>query len=342
MLLQNRDNLGHDGWEVSLVHVAVVIPCFKAGSEILSVIGGIGSEVSTIIVVDDACPEKSGQLVVDTCSDPRVSVSFHRENQGVGGALKTGYEIALASGADVVVKLDADGQMDPQLIGLFLAPILEGRADYSKGNRFETLENLAEMPKIRLLGNAFLSLCSKISTGYWKLNDPTNGYTAISSDALRLIGFSKVDSGYFFESDMLFRLALARCLVEDVSMPARYRGEHSSLNIPKTMFEFPLKHVRNFLKRIFYQYYLREWSIASFELPLSILLVVVGMSIGISGFISGLNSGLGITPGQATVSSLSLLLGVQFLLGFLSFDLNSSPRIPKTVRFRKSSDDQNS
>lgn len=305
-------------------------------------IGGIGPEASSIIVVDDACPEKSGQLVVETCSDPRVSVLFHEENQGVGGALKTGYEIALASGADVVVKLDADGQMDPQLIGLFLAPILDGRADYSKGNRFETLENLAEMPKVRLLGNAFLSLCSKISTGYWRLNDPTNGYTAISSDALRLIGLSKVDSGYFFESDMLFRLSLARCIVEDVSMPSRYRGEHSSLNIPKTIFEFPLKHLRNFLRRVFYQYYLREWSIASFELPIGSLLIVVGTSIGFSGFTSGLNSGLGITPGQATVSSLCLLLGVQFLLGFLSFDLNSSPNIPKTVKFRRSADDKNS
>lgn len=325
-----------------MVHVAVVIPCFKARSEILSVIGGIGPEASSIIVVDDACPEKSGQLVVETCSDPRVSVLFHEENQGVGGALKTGYEIALASGADVVVKLDADGQMDPQLIGRFLAPILDGRADYSKGNRFETLENLAEMPKVRLLGNAFLSLCSKISTGYWRLNDPTNGYTAISSDALRLIGLSKVDSGYFFESDMLFRLSLARCIVEDVSMPSRYRGEHSSLNIPKTIFEFPLKHLRNFLRRVFYQYYLREWSIASFELPIGTLLIVVGTSIGFSGFTSGLNSGLGITAGQATVSSLCLLLGVQFLLGFLSFDLNSSPNIPKTVKFRRSADDKNS
>lgn len=305
-------------------------------------IGGIGPEASSIIVVDDACPEKSGQLVVETCSDPRVSVLFHEENQGVGGALKTGYEIALASGADVVVKLDADGQMDPQLIGRFLAPILDGRADYSKGNRFETLENLAEMPKVRLLGNAFLSLCSKISTGYWRLNDPTNGYTAISSDALRLIGLSKVDSGYFFESDMLFRLSLARCIVEDVSMPSRYRGEHSSLNIPKTIFEFPLKHLRNFLRRVFYQYYLREWSIASFELPIGTLLIVVGTSIGFSGFTSGLNSGLGITAGQATVSSLCLLLGVQFLLGFLSFDLNSSPNIPKTVKFRRSADDKNS
>lgn len=322
-----------------MVNVAVVIPCFRASSTILSVISGIGAEVSSIIVVDDACPERSGKLVVDTCTDTRVSVTFHSVNQGVGGAVKTGYQIALDSGADVVVKLDADGQMDPRLIELFLFPILRGRADYSKGNRFETIENLAEMPKIRLLGNAFLSLCSKISTGYWRLNDPTNGYTAISSDALRLIGLSKVDSGYFFESDMLFRLSLARCVVEDVSMLSRYRGEHSSLNIPKTIFEFPLKHLRNFLKRIFYQYYLREWSIASFELPLGILLAMFGLSIGFSSFLSGLDSGLGITPGQATVSSLFLLLGVQFLLGFLSFDLNASPDFPKTARFRRSSDD---
>jgi len=117
-----------------LVNVAVVIPCFRASSTILSVISGIGAEVSSIIVVDDACPERSGKLVVDTCTDTRVSVTFHSVNQGVGGAVKTGYQIALDSGADVVVKLDADGQMDPRLIELFLFPILRGRADYSKRN----------------------------------------------------------------------------------------------------------------------------------------------------------------------------------------------------------------
>jgi len=315
-----------------LVHVAVVIPCFKAGSEILSVIGGIGSEVSTIIVVDDACPEKSGQLVVDTCSDPRVSVSFHRENQGVGGALKTGYEIALASGADVVVKLDADGQMDPQLIGLFLAPILEGRADYSKGNRFETLENLAEMPKIRLLGNAFLSLCSKISTGYWKLNDPTNGYTAISSDALRLIGFSKVDSGYFFESDMLFRLNIANCVVADVPMAARYGNETSNLKIRKVLLEFPWRHSVNLFKRIFYRYYLREWNVGSFELPLSLILLLFGAWFGLTSYSTAAAAGVSTTAGQATASAVSLILGVQLLLSFISYDVQSEPRIPRQRR----------
>jgi glycosyltransferase involved in cell wall biosynthesis len=154
-----------------------VIPCFRVRAHVLDVIARVGPEVGRIFVVDDACPEKSGELVRQQCRDPRVTVLEHSANLGVGGAVMTGYRAALGTDALVVVKLDGDGQMDPALIPRLVRPVLAGRADYVKGNRFHRLGDNAEMPLVRLFGNAALSFLSKLSTGYWQMFDPTNGYT---------------------------------------------------------------------------------------------------------------------------------------------------------------------
>ena len=150
---------------VSTVEIAVVIPCYKVSAHILGVIQAIGSEVNTIFVVDDCCPEKSGALVENSCADSRVRVIYHPVNQGVGGAVMSGYKAAIADGADVIVKVDGDGQMDPGLIPAFVAPIMAGEADYTKGNRFFDLEEIRAMPKVRLFGNAVLSFMTKLSSG---------------------------------------------------------------------------------------------------------------------------------------------------------------------------------
>ena len=159
--------------------IAVVIPCHNVRRHILGVVSAIGAEVDRIFIVDDCCPESSGQFVTENCNDARVRVIHNRTNQGVGGAVMEGYRAALAEGYEVIVKVDGDGQMDPALIPDFVNPILENAADYTKGNRFHDLGVMREMPKLRLFGNACLSLMNKISSGYWNIFDPTNGYTAI-------------------------------------------------------------------------------------------------------------------------------------------------------------------
>ena len=145
--------------------VAVVIPCYKVTAHIIQTIGEIGPEVSHIFIVDDACPKGSGMLVESEVKDKRVTVLYHTENQGVGGAMITGYRAALETDAEIVVKLDGDGQMDPALIKDLIAPIVLGRADYTKGDRFDSLTGLSQMPGIRLFGNAGLTLLTKISPG---------------------------------------------------------------------------------------------------------------------------------------------------------------------------------
>lgn len=237
--------------------IAVVIPSYKVTKHILDVIAGIDASVSRIFVIDDCCPEKTGKFVQRHCSDDRVIVLFHEENQGVGGAVMTGYRAAMEYGSDIIVKVDGDGQMDPVLIKYFVEPIANGEADYTKGNRFFDLENISEMPKIRLFGNAVLSFMSKMSTGYWDLFDPTNGYTAIHANVLRHIPFDKMSKRYFFETDILFRLNTLRAVVIDVPMDAKYSDEISNLKIHNVIGEFLFKHLRNAFKRVFYNYYLR-------------------------------------------------------------------------------------
>lgn len=308
--------------------IHVVIPSFKVEKHILEVLSRIGPEVSQIWVVDDKCPNGSGELVKSKTKDKRVKVLFHEDNQGVGGATTTGYRAALEAGADIVVKVDGDGQMAPEDLPTLMKPIIYGRADYAKGNRFDSLQELMKMPKLRIFGNAALSLMSKTSSGYWSVNDPTNGYTAIHRSALRKIDLEKLSKRYFFESDMLFRLNLAGAVVEDVSLPARYGDQKSNLKISKVLVEFPWKHFRNQVKRVGYRYYLREWSIGSIELVAGIGLMLLGAIFGISSVIAAIEVGQATTAGQVTFASLTIILGFQLLLSFVSYDIQSEPRNP--------------
>ena len=312
--------------------IAVVIPSFRVTQHILDVLGSIGPEVERIYVIDDACPDGSGELVKKHSKDERVQVLFHETNQGVGGAVVTGYKAALADNIDVVVKVDGDGQMDPGLILTIAKPVLEGNADYSKGNRFDSLEDLFSMPKTRIFGNAVLSLLSKLSSGYWNITDPTNGFTAIHRKALEAIQLDKLRKTYFFESDLLFRLSIVNAVVMDVPMVSVYGNEKSNLKIRKVIFEFPWRHTVNLHKRIFYKYYLREWSVASFELPAGVGLTIFGAWFGLARYFEASGAGKATTAGQVTLSALALILGVQLLLSFLSYDVQSEPRVPRQKR----------
>jgi len=311
--------------------IAVVIPAFKVTNHIAEVIDAVGKEVTHIIVVDDACPEHSGQFAANL-KDPRVTVIFHDTNQGVGGATISGYKKALELKADIVVKLDGDGQMDPTDIPRLIAPLLANIADYSKGNRFSSVENLESMPFVRIIGNAGLSFMTKISSGYWTVTDPTNGFTAIRAELLEEVRFGKLHPRFFFESDLLFRLNLLGAAVADVPMKANYGAEKSNLSVVKTLFQFPFLHMRNHLKRIFYSYYLKEMSIASFELPLGVGLLGFGLWFGIYTLITSAGSSMPTPAGTVMIAVLPIILGFQLVLAFLSYDIAQTPRRPRHIR----------
>ena len=308
--------------------IAVVIPAYKVKGQILGVIESIGSLVSQIYVVDDCCPQDSGALVSNECTDPRVRVIRLPQNLGVGGAVMAGYRAAIQDGMDIAVKIDGDGQMDPGDIASFVEPILAGEADYTKGNRFFNLDSLEQMPRLRLLGNAALSFMSKLSSGYWDLFDPTNGYTAIHCDVARHLPMGKISQRYFFESDMLFRLNTLRAVVVDIPMDAKYGDEVSNLKIGKVIGEFLGKHIVNFLKRVFYNYYLRDLSIASLELPLGLAMLGFGFVFGAIEWVRSFHDHTPASAGTVMLAGLPVILGLQFTLAFLSYDIGSVPRRP--------------
>jgi glycosyltransferase involved in cell wall biosynthesis len=306
--------------------IAIIIPAYKVRSFILDVIASIGPEVARIIVVDDACPENSGRHVIEHCQDPRVQVLFHEYNLGVGGAVMTGYTAAIEADMDIFVKIDGDGQMDPSLVDSFVTPIVLGYADYTKGNRFYDLENISRMPKMRIFGNAVLSFMTKLSTGYWDLFDPTNGYTAIHREAAKSLPLQRISRRYFFETDMLFRLGTVRAKVMDVPMDAVYGDEVSNLKISKIFGEFLRKHFINMNKRIFYNYFLRGMSVASLELLFGTVILVFGTLFGAYNWSYSVHQGISTPIGTIMISALSVLCGLQLLLAFLSFDFANVPR----------------
>jgi glycosyltransferase involved in cell wall biosynthesis len=312
--------------------VAVVIPAYRVADQILDVVKSIPEFVRHIYVVDDACPENSGALVSQQIKDKRVNVLVNETNQGVGGAMVAGYLAVLAeTDAEIIVKIDGDGQMDPTLIPRLIGPILRRAADYTKGNRFDSIEDLEQMPKLRILGNAALSLFSKFSSGYWNITDPTNGFIAIHRSALERISLNKLSRGYFFESDLLFRLSIIRAVVIDVPMSARYGNEKSNLKIRKVLFHFPYRHSVNLLKRTFYNYYLREWNVGSLQLPLGLGLTIFGLSFGLQSWANSSAVGVAATTGQVMISAVPLILGFQLLLSFLTYDVSAVPRRPRQL-----------
>jgi dolichol-phosphate mannosyltransferase len=306
--------------------VAAILPCYRSGAHVLEVIAAIGPEVDIIICVDDACPDKVGDHIQAHAVDPRVVVLRHAVNQGVGGAVCTGYAHALELGADILVKIDSDGQMDPSEISVLVDPIVRGDADYAKGNRFFNIEDLQGMPVLRLFGNAGLSFLTKLSSGYWSVFDPTNGYTAVHARMIERVPLDKVAKRYFFESDLLFRLGTLRARVADVPMAAIYGDEVSQMDVGKIVIPFFAYNVTNFLKRLFYTYLLRNFSVASLYFLFGVPLTLFGVLFGAQRWIDAVSDARPATSGQVMIAALPILIGVQMVLNFIAYDVENEPR----------------
>jgi glycosyltransferase involved in cell wall biosynthesis len=287
--------------------------------------------------VDDGCPEGSGEHVLAAAHDPRVTVLRNERNLGVGGALKHGYAQALRDGAEIVVKIDGDGQMDPEFLPLLVQPILQGQADYTKGNRFalrsrvplrERRAGEREMPLPRKVGNNILSFLHKAVSGYWDIMDPTNGYTAIHRTALAAIDLEALEDGYFFETDMLFHLNLVNAVVRDVPLPAVYGEEKSGLKIRRVVLPFPRLLLGRLVRRIGTKYFVSDFNVASLELVLGIPLLLWGIGFGAYRWIAGIHAGTTNTAGTVMLAALPTILGFQLLLSAVSYDIVHVPRTP--------------
>ena len=284
--------------------------------------------VDEVVVVDDACPESSGSFADGL--DKRITVIYRDKNGGVGAATKNGIEFALNSNADVIVKLDADGQMDPSLIPDLTSPLMGRVSDMSKGTRFDSPEDLEGMPKVRLIGNSALTLINKFTTGYWSLNDPTNGFIAITKQLATELIWQKISDDYFFESDLLFRARLVGAKISQMRMRSIYKNEQSGLKPHKIVFPFLVKHTKNQMKRLAYLYFVREWNLGTIYLLASTIGFLVGVVA--SYFAIQQSSAGGVGTGTAVLASLGFILWVQFVTQFLAIDVTSEPKSPSVSR----------
>lgn len=310
------------------MRVAVVIPCFRAKSTILRVLAEIHPSVDRIYVVDDACPDGLGAFVQTESLDPRVLVIRLEKNSGVGGATIEGFRRAYQDGFDILIKIDADHQMDSRLIPAFVEPIQRIKADYVKGNRFFSPRSLKGMPLTRLIGNAGLSFLNKLSTGYWNMMDPTNGYIAIHRNLLPFLDIEKLEKRFFFESDLLFRLGSMRAVVVDVPIWSRYADETSNLSVTGTLVSFPLKLLKRTVKRVLYRYFIRDVNIATVLLLAGLILTCFGVLYGSYHWISSYQLMQPTNSGTVMLAALPVLLGIQMMLSALLYDVSSVPTAP--------------
>jgi dolichol-phosphate mannosyltransferase len=312
--------------------VAVVIPCYRVKDRIAEVITSLGDTVDHIIVVDDCCPEGTADFLDGLKLGGCVRIIRHEKNQGVGGAMITGFRAALDARAEIICKMDGDGQMNPCMLNRLLQPLREGLVDYAKGSRFFHFKELQDMPLLRRLGNSGLTFLLKAASGYWDVSDPTNGYIAIRRETLELLDFDKLDRRYFFESSMLIQLGILKAVVEDIPMPARYGEETSSLRIHHAVLTFPLKLLVGLCRRIYWRYFFYTINIVSIFLFVGLLMIAFGVSYGGYFWYVGAKNHELQSAGTVLLAALPCILGFQLVLSAVILDVQDVPRRPLSPR----------
>jgi glycosyltransferase involved in cell wall biosynthesis len=305
--------------------IGVVIPCYRVARQIERVVAGIPPWIETILCVEDHSPDET-LAVLKALRDPRVRVLEHERNRGVGGAMQTGFDEARRLGLDIVVKMDGDDQMDPAHLPRLVAPLVDGRADMTKGNRWADGSALRQMPLVRIFGNTGLTFLVKIASGHWGLFDPANGYLALRCDVLALLR-KKLPERYFFESGLLIELGILRALVLDVPIPARYGDEHSSLSITRTLFGFPPRLLRGFLRRVLWRYFLYDFCAASVFMLLGVPLLLWGGGFGAYIWNQKNLQGAYASSGEVMIAAMPIILGFQLVLQAIVLDVQNTPRV---------------
>jgi glycosyltransferase involved in cell wall biosynthesis len=305
--------------------VAAVVPALNEAPRIGEVLRRMPAFVDLIVVVDD-CSTDGTAATAEGVGDSRIQVIRHPQRRGVGGATVSGMQRALEQGADIVVKVDGDGQMDPTRMDALLVPLVRDGYDYAKANRFLHGRALQQMPLPRLLGNFALTFLTKLASGYWHVFDPQNGYVAAKATALRALDLPRLATGFFFENDMLIQLNIFNCRVKDVPLPAHYGNESSSLQVKRILVTFPIYLTRGFCHRVWEKYMLRDFSPIALFWLLGAPLMVGGGVFGLVTWVRSSCSGHAATTGTVMLSVLPFLLGFELILQAIILEIRESPR----------------
>src|SRR3954449_12495602 len=293
--------------------VAVVVPAHDEEQLVGTTLAGIPAFVDRIYVVDDGSRDATADRA-RTSGDPRVEVVAHERNRGVGAAIVTGYRRALSEGDDVVAVMAADNQMDPAELEMLVAPVARGEVDYAKANRLFTGQAWELIPRNRYLGNAVLSMMTKIASGYWHVADSQAGYTALGLDTLALLDLDRIYRLYGFPNDMLVHLNVINARVRDYpSRPIYGVGERSGIRLRKVIPRMSWLLVKGFFWRMKEKYVIRDFHPLVFFYALGLLMSLLGLALGITETVLRI-LGNAVSVGTVVLVALLLIFGAQFSL----------------------------
>lgn len=305
--------------------VCVVVPAYNESTQIGKVIETMPDFVDAVVIIDDASTDNTIEIVKEyEQQNEKITLIQHEKNQGVGEAIATGYKWARDNDFDMAVVMAGDGQMDPVDLPLLLEPVAEDRADYSKGNRLFTGEAYTKIPRVRYIGNAFLSLLTKIASGYWHVADSQSGYTVINKRALHLIDWDHMYKRYGQPNDLLTRLNVYNFRVADIPIEPVYNiGETSGLKIKKVIFTISWLLLKMFLWRLKEKYVIRDFHPLVFFYFMGLILFPLGLISGIYLFLFRIFSGP-VAETSALFSAFLFITGMQFLLFAMWFDMEAN------------------
>jgi glycosyltransferase involved in cell wall biosynthesis len=305
--------------------VAVVVPAHDEEALLPETLAGVPEFVDRVYVVDDASDDATAERAQEAAQrDPRIAVVVHERNRGVGAAIISGYERALAERIDVTCVMAADNQMDPSDLAALAGPVARGEVDYAKANRLFTGQAWELIPKHRYLGNAVLSLLTKIASGYWHVADSQSGYTAIGLGTLERLDLHRIYPRYGFPNDMLVHLNVVNARVRDVpSRPVYGVGERSGIRLRSVVPRISWLLVKGFFWRLREKYVIRDFHPLVFFYFFGLLMAAAGLGLGIA-LIVLRSLGHGITAATGVLVALLLIFGSQFTLFAMWFDMESN------------------
>lgn len=306
------------------LQVAVVVRAFNEERLIGRTLRGIPDFADMVVVVDDASTDTTADRVSE-CDDSRVHLLRHIANTGVGGATCDGHRWALEKGADVVVVIDGDNQMDLAHMAALLDPIADDGVGFTKANRFANLTTFHGMPPVRLFGNVMLSFLTKAASGYWNLFDPQNGYTAVHRSALERLDLDRLARGYSFENDLLISLNILGVRARDVPVPAVYADEVSHLHIRREAPRLAALMVRGFWRRMVLKYVFPSFSAVALLFFSGLALCLTGLAFGVYAIIDSLGP-RSATAGTVLLAVAPMLTGIHLLVQSLVLDMQESAR----------------
>ncbi len=303
--------------------VAVVVPAYREEELIGATLGGIPGFVDRVYVVDDASPDGTAERA-RAFGDSRIEVVTHERNRGVGAAILTGYERALADGIDVTCVMAGDNQMDPAELETLARPVVRGEVDYAKANRLFSGEAWREIPRYRYIGNAILSLLTKIASGYWHVADSQSGYTAISRQVLEQLDRDRIYRGYGFPNDMLVHLNVWNARVRDFpARPVYGVGERSGIKLRSVVPRISWLLLKGFLWRLREKYVIRDFHPLVFFYAFGFVMTGAGLALGVVETALRI-AGNAVSVGTVVLVALLLIAGSQFTLFAMWFDMESN------------------